>query len=169
MHWRVPLRRAMGRSRSETGGGGEGGGDKGAGTVAIGEEGDFGSEDGSYGRESEGGDTSGKGIEIVIGRSMTGVGAARRQSAVGCARWPGRATARQGNGRAATTLEGGGVAGTRRRRRDGARGSQGPPGRTTTGTRRRRRDRAMARRDANTERGRARMVARQGDGQAGRR
>ena len=73
MHWRVPLRRAMGRSRLETGGGGEGGGDKGAGTGAIGEEGDSGSKDGSYGRESEGGDTSGKGIETVIGRSLTGV------------------------------------------------------------------------------------------------
>ena len=73
MHWRVPLRRAMGRSRSETGGGGEGGGDKGAGTGAIGEEGDSSSEDGSYGRESEGGDTSGKGIETVIGRSLAGV------------------------------------------------------------------------------------------------
>ena len=73
MHWRVPLRRAMGRSRAETRGGGEGGGDKGAGTGAIGEEGDSGLEDGSYGRESEGGDTSGKGIETVIGRSLTGV------------------------------------------------------------------------------------------------
>ena len=73
MHWRVPLQRAMGRSRSKTGGGGEGGGDKGARTVAIGEEGDSGSKDGSYGRESEGGDTSGKGIETVIGRSMPGV------------------------------------------------------------------------------------------------
>ena len=73
MHWRVPLRRAIGRSRSETGGGGEGGGNKGAGTVSIGEEGDSGSEGGSYGRESEGGDTSDKGIETVIGRSMTGV------------------------------------------------------------------------------------------------
>ena len=36
MHYRVPLRRAMGRSRSDTGGGGEGGGDKGAGTVESG-------------------------------------------------------------------------------------------------------------------------------------
>ena len=73
MHCRVPLRRAMGRSRSDTGGGGEGGGDKGAGTVAISEEEDSGSEDGSDGRDAEGGDTSGKGIETVIGRSMTGV------------------------------------------------------------------------------------------------
>ena len=61
----------MGRSRSDTGGGGEGGGDKGAGTVDIGEEGDSGSEDGSDGRDAEGGDTSGKGSETVIGRSMT--------------------------------------------------------------------------------------------------
>ena len=83
---------------------------------------------------------------------------------VGCARWPGRATARQGNGRVATALEGGGVAGTRRRRRDDARGSQGSPGRTTAGTRRRRRDRTTARRDANAELGRARTVTRQGDG-----
>ena len=30
MHWRVPLRRAMGRSRSDTGGGGEGGDGEGA-------------------------------------------------------------------------------------------------------------------------------------------
>ena len=71
MHCRVPLRRAMGRSRSDTGGGGEGGGDKGAGTVDSGEEGDSGSEDGSDGRDAEGGDTSGKGIETVIGRSVT--------------------------------------------------------------------------------------------------
>ena len=71
MHCRVPLRRAMGRSRSNTGGGGEGGGDKGAGTVDISEEGDSGSEDGSDGRDAEGGDTSGKGSETVIGRSMT--------------------------------------------------------------------------------------------------
>ena len=35
MHWRVPLRRAMGRSRSDTGGGGEGGGDNVAGTVEV--------------------------------------------------------------------------------------------------------------------------------------
>ena len=73
MHCRVPLRRAMGRSRSDTGGGGEGGGDKGARTIAIGEEEDSGSEDGSDGRDAEGGDTSSKGIETVIGRSMTGV------------------------------------------------------------------------------------------------
>ena len=60
----------MGRSRSDTGGGGEGG-DKGAGTVESGEEGDSGSEDGSDGRDAEGGDTSGKGIRTVIGRSGT--------------------------------------------------------------------------------------------------
>ena len=83
---------------------------------------------------------------------------------VGCARWPGRATARQGNGRVATTLEGGGVAGTRRRRRDDARGSHGPPGRMTAGIWRRRRDRATARQDANAELGKARTVARQGEG-----
>ena len=71
MHCRVPLRRAMGRSRSDTGGGGEGGGDKGAGTVESGEEGDSGSEDGSDGKDAEGGDTSGKGIGTVIGRSGT--------------------------------------------------------------------------------------------------
>ena len=47
MHWRVPLRRAMGRSRSDTGDGGEGGGDNVAGTVDRGEEGGSGSEDGS--------------------------------------------------------------------------------------------------------------------------
>ena len=46
MHWRVPLRRAMGRSRSDTGGGGEGGGDV-ARSVDSGEEGGSGSEDGS--------------------------------------------------------------------------------------------------------------------------
>ena len=73
MHCRVPLLRAMGRSRSDTGGDGEGGGDKGAGTVDIGEEEDSGSEDGSDGRYAEGGDTSGKGIETVTGRSLTGV------------------------------------------------------------------------------------------------
>ena len=83
---------------------------------------------------------------------------------VGCARWPGRATVRQGNDRVATALEGGGVVGTRRRRRDGARGSQGPPGRTTAGIRRCRRDRATARQDANAELGKARTVARQGEG-----
>ena len=71
MHCRVPLRRAMGRSRSDAGGGGEGGGDKGAGTVESGEEGDSGSEDGSDGRDAEGGDTSGKGSGTVIGRSGT--------------------------------------------------------------------------------------------------
>ena len=47
MHWRVPLRRAMGRSRSDTGGGGEGGGDNVAGIVDRGEEGGSRSEDGS--------------------------------------------------------------------------------------------------------------------------
>ena len=47
MHWRVPLRRAMGRSRSDTGGGGEGGGDNVAGTVDSDEERGSGSEDGS--------------------------------------------------------------------------------------------------------------------------
>ena len=46
MHWRVPLRRAMGRSRSETGGGGEGEGDV-ARTMDRGKEGGSGSEDGS--------------------------------------------------------------------------------------------------------------------------
>ena len=71
MHCRVPSRRAMGRSRSDTGGGGEGGGDKGAGTMDSGKEGDSGSEDGSDGRDAEGGDTSGKGIGTVIGRSVT--------------------------------------------------------------------------------------------------
>ena len=71
MHCRVPLRRAMGRSRSDAGGGGEGGGDKRAGTVESGEEGDSGSEDGSDGRDAEGGDTSGKGSGTDIGRSMT--------------------------------------------------------------------------------------------------
>ena len=75
-----------------------------------------------------------------------------------------QATARQGNVRVATALEGGGIAGTRRRRRNGARGSQGPPGRTTAGIRRRRRDRATARRDANAELGKARTMARQGEG-----
>ena len=70
----------------------------------------------------------------------------------------------EGNNRAATALEGGGVAGTQRRHRDGARGSQGPSGRTTAGTQRRRRDHATARRDANAEHGRARTLARQGDG-----
>ena len=73
MHWRVPLRRAMGRSRSEAGGGVEGGGDRGAGTVETGEEGDSGSEDGSGEREAEGDDTSSKGSGTGIGRSMTGV------------------------------------------------------------------------------------------------
>ena len=52
-------------------GGGEGGGDKGAGTVDSGEEGDSDSEDGSDGRDAEGGDASGKGIGTVIGRSVT--------------------------------------------------------------------------------------------------
>ena len=71
MHCRVPLRRAMGRSRAEAGGGGEGGGDKGAGTVESGEDGDSGLEDGSDRRDAEGGDTSGKGSGTGIGRSMT--------------------------------------------------------------------------------------------------
>ena len=71
MHWRVPLRRAMGRSRSDTGGGGEGGGDNGAGTVDNGEEGGSGSEDGSDWRDADEGDASGKGIGTVIGRSVT--------------------------------------------------------------------------------------------------
>ena len=71
MHWRVPLRRAMGRSRSDTGGSGEGGGDNGAGTVDSGEEGGSGSEDGSDWGDSEEGDASGKGIGTVIGRSIT--------------------------------------------------------------------------------------------------
>ena len=71
MHWRVPLQRAIRRSRSDTGGGGEGGGDTGAGTGDIGEEGDSGSEDGSDGRDAEGCDTSGKGLGTVTRRSMT--------------------------------------------------------------------------------------------------
>ena len=70
MHWRVPLRRAMGRSRSETGGGGEGEGDV-ARTVDRGEEGGSGSEDGSDWRDAKGGDASGKGIGTVMGRSVT--------------------------------------------------------------------------------------------------
>ena len=69
MHWRVPLRRAMGRSRSDTGGGGEGGGDV-AKSVDSGEEGGSGSEDGSDWRDAEGGDASGKEIGTVIGRSV---------------------------------------------------------------------------------------------------
>ena len=71
MHWRVPLRRAMGRSRSDTGGGGEGGGDNGAETVDNGEEGGSGSEDGSDWRNADEGDASGRGIGTVIGRSVT--------------------------------------------------------------------------------------------------
>ena len=71
MHWQVPLRRAMGRSRSDTGGGGEGGGDNVAGTVDSGKEGGSGSEDGSDWRDAEEGDASGKGIRTVIGRSVT--------------------------------------------------------------------------------------------------
>ena len=71
MHWQVPLRRAMGRSRSDTGGGGEGGGDNVAKTVDSGEEGGSGSEDGSDWRDAEEGDASGKGIGTVIGRSVT--------------------------------------------------------------------------------------------------
>ena len=70
MHCRVPLRRAMGRSRSEAGGGGEGGGDEGAGTVDSARN-TYGAEDGSDGRDAEGGDTSGKGSGTGIGRSMT--------------------------------------------------------------------------------------------------
>ena len=70
MHWRVPLRRAIGRSRSDTGGGGEGGGDV-ARSVDRGEEGGSGSEDGSDWRDAEGGDASGKEIGTVIGRSVT--------------------------------------------------------------------------------------------------
>ena len=73
MHWRVPLRRAMGSSRSETGGGGEDGGDNVAGPRDSGEGGGSGSEDGSDWRNAEGGDISGKGIGTVIGRSVTGV------------------------------------------------------------------------------------------------
>ena len=69
MHWRVPLRRAMGRSRSDTGGGGEGGGDSVVGTVESGEEGGAGSN--RPGRDAEEGDTSGKGSETVIGGSIT--------------------------------------------------------------------------------------------------
>ena len=61
MHWRVPLRRAMGRSRSDTGGGGEGGGDNVAETVDSSEEGGSGSEDGSDWRDAEEGDASGMG------------------------------------------------------------------------------------------------------------
>ena len=71
MHWRVPLQRAMGRSRSNTGGGGEDGGGNVAGTVDNGEEGGSSSEDGSDWRDAEEGDASGKGIGTVIGRSVT--------------------------------------------------------------------------------------------------
>ena len=71
MHWRVPLRRAIGRSRSDTGGGGEAGGDNVAGIVDSGEEGGSGSEDGSDWRDAEEGDASGKGIGTVIGWSVT--------------------------------------------------------------------------------------------------
>ena len=60
MHWRVPLRRAMGRSRSETGDGGEGGGDNVAGPGDGGEGGGSGSEDGSDWRDAKEGDASGK-------------------------------------------------------------------------------------------------------------
>ena len=73
MHCRVPLRRAMGRSRSDTVGGGEGGGDKGAGIGDSGEEGDSDSADGSDERDAEEGDTSGKGIGTIRGMSVTGV------------------------------------------------------------------------------------------------
>ena len=48
----------------------------------------------------------------------------------------------EGNDRAASALEGGGVAGTRRRNRVVTRGSQEPSGGTTAGTQRRRRDHA---------------------------
>ena len=60
----------MGRSRSDTGGDGEGGGDV-ARTGDSGEEGGSGSEDGSDWRDAEGGDASGKEIGAVIGRSVT--------------------------------------------------------------------------------------------------
>ena len=63
----------MGRSRSETGGGGEGGGDNVAGPGDGGEGGGSGSEDGSDWRDAEEGDAWGKGIGTVIGRSVTGV------------------------------------------------------------------------------------------------
>ena len=56
MHLRVPLRRAMGRSRSDTGGGEGGGGDNVAGPVDSGEEGGSGSEDGSDRRDAGEGD-----------------------------------------------------------------------------------------------------------------
>ena len=65
------LAKGNGRSRSDTGGGGEGGGDNVARTVDSGEEGGSGSEDGSDWRDAEGGDASGKGIGTVIGRSVT--------------------------------------------------------------------------------------------------
>ena len=48
----------------------------------------------------------------------------------------------EGNDRAASALEGGGVAGTRRRNRVVTRGLQEPSGGTTAGTQRRRRDHA---------------------------
>ena len=67
----MPLRRAMGRSRSDTGGGGEGGGDNVAGSVDSGEEGGSGSEDGSDGRDADEGDASDKRIGTVGGRSVT--------------------------------------------------------------------------------------------------
>ena len=73
MHWRVPLRRAMGRSRSDTGGGEGGGGDNGAGPMDSGEEGGSGSEDGSDGRDAGEGDAAGMGIGTVGGRSVTRV------------------------------------------------------------------------------------------------
>ena len=70
MHWRVPLRRAMGRSRSETGGGGEGRGDDVARTGGGGEEG--GSTSDRLGTDAEEGDTSGKEEgDINTGRSET--------------------------------------------------------------------------------------------------
>ena len=69
MHWRVPLRRAMGRSRLDTGGGKEGGGDSVVGTVESGEEGRAGSD--MPGRDAEEDDTSGKGIGTIVGGSIT--------------------------------------------------------------------------------------------------
>ena len=67
----MPLRRAMGRSRSDKGGGGEGGGDAVAGTVESGEEGGSGSD--MPGRDAEEGDTSDKGSGTVMEGSVTGV------------------------------------------------------------------------------------------------
>ena len=61
----------MGRSRSETGGGGEEEGNNVAGPGDGGEGEGSGSEDGSDWRDAEEGDASGKGIETGIGRSVT--------------------------------------------------------------------------------------------------